>query len=72
MEPVTIPKHIDEPITLLIWSADEFVPFALVVIFGMLIGQLTISLILSVVVIKACVAGQRTLPEAEKANPMKC
>jgi conjugal transfer pilus assembly protein TraL len=53
LEPVTIPKHIDEPITLLIWSADEFVPFALVVIFGMLIGQLTISLILSVVVIKA-------------------
>ena len=53
MEPVTIPKHIDEPITLLIWSADEFVPFAVVVMFGMLIGQLTISLILSVVVIKA-------------------
>jgi conjugal transfer pilus assembly protein TraL len=53
VEPVTLPKSIDEPITLLIWSADEFVPFAVVMIFGMLIGQLAAALILSVAVIKA-------------------
>lgn len=53
MDPVILPKHIDEPITLLIWSADEFVPFAVVLLLGLLVGQLTAALILSVVVIKA-------------------
>lgn len=53
MEPITIPKHIDDPVTLLVWSADEFVPAAFLMILGMLIGQLLIMLILSVVVIKA-------------------
>ena len=53
MEPVTIPKHIDDPVTLLVWSADEFVPAAFLMILGMLIGQLLIMLILSVIVIKA-------------------
>ncbi len=53
MEPITIPKYIDDPITLLIWSADEFVPFAAVLLIGMLIGQLSIALILSALVIKA-------------------
>ena len=53
MEPITLPKYIDDPITLLIWSADEFVPFAAVLLIGMLIGQLSIALILSALVIKA-------------------
>jgi conjugal transfer pilus assembly protein TraL len=53
VEPVTLPKHIDDPITLLIWSADEFVPFAVVMLLGILIGQLTLSLILSAGLIKA-------------------
>jgi conjugal transfer pilus assembly protein TraL len=53
VEPITIPKYIDDPITLLIWSADEFVPFAAVLLIGMLIGQLSIALILSALVIKA-------------------
>ncbi len=53
MEPIFIPKYIDDPITLLIWSADEFVPFAAVLLIGMLIGQLSIALILSALVIKA-------------------
>jgi conjugal transfer pilus assembly protein TraL len=53
LEPITLPKYIDDPITLLIWSADEFVPFAAVLLIGMLIGQLSIALILSALVIKA-------------------
>jgi conjugal transfer pilus assembly protein TraL len=53
MEPITIPKHIDDPVTLLVWSADEFVPAAFLMMLGMLIGQLLIMLILSVIVIKA-------------------
>ena len=53
MEPITLPKFIDDPITLLIWSADEFVPFSAVLLIGMLIGQLTIALVVSALVIKA-------------------
>lgn len=53
MAPIPLPKYIDDPITLLIWSADEFVPFAAVLLIGMLIGQLSIALILSALVIKA-------------------
>jgi len=53
MEPITLPKYIDDPITLLIWSADEFVPFAAVLLIGMLMGQLTMALVLSALVIKA-------------------
>jgi len=52
MHPVKLPKYIDDPITLLIWSADEFVPFTLVLLIGMLIGQLLVALLLSLVVIK--------------------
>jgi conjugal transfer pilus assembly protein TraL len=53
MEPVTIPKHIDDPVTLLIWSADEFAPAAFLLILGILIGQVTIMLVLAVIAIKA-------------------
>jgi conjugal transfer pilus assembly protein TraL len=53
MEPVSIPKHIDDPVTLLIWSADEFAPAAFLLILGILIGQVTIMLVLAVVAIKA-------------------
>lgn len=47
MQPVPIPRDIDEPVTLLLWRADEFVPFFLVVALGMLLGQLLPALVLS-------------------------
>jgi conjugal transfer pilus assembly protein TraL len=53
MEPVTIPKHIDDPVTLLVWSADEFAPAAFMLILGILIGQVTAMTILSIIAIKA-------------------
>ena len=37
-----IPQHIDEPPQLLLWSADEFVPFACMVLVGIVAGQLII------------------------------
>lgn len=52
MEPVTLPKHIDDPVTLLIWSADEFAPAAFCLILGVLVGQVTVMLGVSVVAIK--------------------
>ena len=53
MEPVTIPKHIDDPVTLLVWSADEFAPAAFMLILGILIGQVTAMIVLSIIAIKA-------------------
>jgi conjugal transfer pilus assembly protein TraL len=45
MQPIPIPRHVDEPVTLLVWRADEFVPFFLVITFGMLLGQLLPALL---------------------------
>jgi conjugal transfer pilus assembly protein TraL len=53
VDSIPLPKYIDDPITLLIWSADEFVPFSAVLLIGMLMGQLTMALIFSALVIKA-------------------
>lgn len=53
MQSVPIPRDIDEPVTLLLWRADEFVPFFLVICFGMLIGQLLPALGLSWFSVKA-------------------
>lgn len=39
MEPVAIPKTIDDPIHILLWSADEMVPFMVCMLTGMLIDQ---------------------------------
>ena len=52
MEPITIPKHLDDPVTLLVWSADEFAPAAFMLILGILIGQVTAMTVLSVIAIK--------------------
>jgi conjugal transfer pilus assembly protein TraL len=53
MQPVPIPRYVDEPVTLLLWRADEFVPFFLVIAFGMLLGQLFPALLLSWVLVRA-------------------
>lgn len=39
MEPVAIPQSIDEPIHILLWSADEMVPFMVCMLTGMLIDH---------------------------------
>lgn len=43
MELVRIPRRIDDPPHVLMWSLDEFMPMAVGLAFGMMIGQATIS-----------------------------
>ena len=52
MEPVAIPKTIDDPIHLLLWSADEIVPFMVCMLTGMLINQFIPALALGVIAVK--------------------
>ena len=42
-----IPRTLDQPVTLLLWSADELVPFCTVVLIGMLLGQFLTALLLA-------------------------
>ncbi len=53
MEPITLPRQIDDPSTLLVWSADEFVPFMLILLIGVLAGQLLIALVIAIPSLKA-------------------
>jgi conjugal transfer pilus assembly protein TraL len=48
-----IPRTLDQPITLLLWSADELVPFCAVVVIGMLMGQFLIALVVALGVTRA-------------------
>lgn len=52
MQPYPLPKSIDDPITLLLWRADEFVPMALLLMTGMLVGQVLASLILGLITVR--------------------
>ena len=52
MEPVAIPKTIDDPIHILLWSADEIVPFMVCMLTGMLIDQFIPALVLGVIAVK--------------------
>jgi len=39
MKPVRIPRRIDEPPHLLLWSADELLPILVALVFGVVIGK---------------------------------
>lgn len=39
MKPVKIPRRVDEPPHLLMWSADELAPILIGLVAGMIIGQ---------------------------------
>jgi conjugal transfer pilus assembly protein TraL len=52
MEPVAIPKTIDDLIHLLLWSADEIVPFMVCMLSGMLIDQFIPALALGAIAVK--------------------
>ncbi len=52
MEPVAIPKTIDDPIHFLLWSADEIVPFMVCMLTGMLIDQFIPALAIGAIAVK--------------------
>lgn len=54
MEPVAIPKTIDDPIHLLLWSANEIVPFMVCMLTGMLIDQFIPALAFEVMASATC------------------
>ncbi len=47
---IELPKYIDEPPTILLWSIDELVPFILGLVIGMQIGQALICTLLGLIV----------------------
>ncbi|MVF24175.1 type IV conjugative transfer system protein TraL [Methylocaldum sp. BRCS4] len=52
MEPVSLPKYIDDPIHLILWPADEMAAFVTCLIGGMLIGQLILAVAIGVMAVK--------------------
>ena len=52
MEPVAIPRSIDDPIHILLWSADEIVPFMVCILTGMLIDHFIPALAIGLIAVK--------------------
>ena len=52
MEPVPIPQTIDDHIHILLWSADEMVPFMVCILTGMLIDQFIPALAITAIAVK--------------------
>jgi len=50
MEPVKIPRLVDEPPSVLVWTLDELAPIMLGLVFGIFTGNVTILLGLGLVV----------------------
>jgi conjugal transfer pilus assembly protein TraL len=45
MEPVAIPKTIDDPLHILLWSADEILPFMVCMLIDQFIPSLAVGFI---------------------------
>jgi conjugal transfer pilus assembly protein TraL len=52
--PVEIPRHVDDPPTLLLWRIDDLVPVVVVVmlVLGILADQLLVFLLLGIVLVR--------------------
>ena len=52
MRPVYMPRHLDEPMTVLMWPADEMIPIIACLSVGILIQQKLICLIIGIVAMR--------------------
>jgi len=52
MDPIAIPKSIDDPIHILLWSADEIVPFMVCMLTGMLVDHFIPALAMGAIAVK--------------------
>lgn len=50
MEPVKIPRRVDEPPHLLLWSADELSPILIGLVVGVMIGKAFICCVVGLIV----------------------
>lgn len=53
MKPLPMPRHLDDPMMVLMWSADELMPAVTLLLVGVGIDQKLICLVLAVVATKA-------------------
>lgn len=49
---VEIPQYIDDPVQILVWSADELIPVCSMMAVGMALERLTLFLVIAFVVLK--------------------
>ena len=51
-QPVEIPRHVDDPPTLLLWRIDDLVPVVLMLVLGILADQLLVFVLLGIVLVR--------------------
>lgn len=52
MRPLFMPRHLDEPMTVFLWPADEIIPVLACLAVGILINQKLICLIIGIIAMK--------------------
>lgn len=48
MEPIPFPKYVDAPQRLLFWTTDQVMPFAVLVVIGVIVNSLFLCMILGI------------------------
>lgn len=52
LQRIEIPQYIDDPVQILVWSADELIPFTVLMSIGMVLERLTLFLVIAWFAIK--------------------
>lgn len=63
MKPVPIPRHVDEPVQILLWSADEVLPLLILLGIGIAVGRVFSLLVIGLLVTKIWVRYKNSKPE---------
>lgn len=60
---IKLPKNVDDMPLILLWNADEIIPFLVCLCFGFVIGELTICCVIGVVFNTVCTRYSRKYGE---------